>query len=462
MALRRVLLVVPETPAIADSARLAMAPLSRRIASEAVQPPPGFTVDETFSAVRLHAPATSPPPSFKLLSEAATPRGVKADAGAYVVRGYVDHTDLERVSSDSALPDGSARVFADPEIGLVPTCGGDPPVGTARDVRQRLGSGRLRRLGMDGEGVAVAVVDNGINLEFLRRRGLSPTLDVHLSWSPLRTVQAGQAPVDHGTMCAFDVAIAAPDATLLDFAVLQSTRRGGSVMDGVLSDAVQAYGVLLAMMTLGDDQRPFHSLVVSNSWGMFHPSWDFPAGHPGRYADNPNHPFNIIVGSLAQAGADILFAAGNCGPGCPDRRCQGNVTNTITGANSHPDVITVAGVDTADNVVGYSSVGPGALAREKPDIAAYTHFAGSEAFGSGEPDSGTSAACPVMAGVVAALRTAVHYERGKTNHSPASVKTFLLQHAVRRPRGASTGWSPVDGHGIITTAQFDRAAAALP
>jgi subtilase family protein len=314
---------------------------------------------------------------------------------------------------------------------------------------------------MDGEGVAVAIVDNGINADFLRQRGLSPKLDVYLSWSPLRTVRPGHAPVDHGSMCAFDAAIAAPDATLLDFAVLQSTRRGGSAMDGILSDAVQAYGVLLTMMMLGDDQRPFHSLVVSNSWGMYSPTWDFPAGHPGRYADNPNHPFNIVVGSLAQAGADILFAAGNCGPGCPDYRCQGHVVNAISGANSHPDVITVAGVDTTGRVAGYSSVGPGALTHDKPDIAAYTHFLGSEAFGWGQPDSGTSAACPVMAGVVAALRTSVHYDRGKANRSPAALKAFLLQHAVRRSAGEAAGWSPIDGYGIVTTAQFDQAPSAL-
>ena len=463
MAVRRVLLLVPETSAVADSVRLAMTPASTRITASVLSLPKGFRVDETFAAARLHAPGTAPPmPAYKLLHMAPMPTPVTPEYTACVVRGFLDDADLERVERESRLPDQSTRVFSDPEIGLTPTCGADPPVGTAGDVRRRLGIGRLRRLGLDGDGVAVAVVDNGINLEYLRTRGLSPELDVHLSWSPLRTVQPGSALVDHGTMCAFDAAIAAPDATLLDFAVLQSTRRGGSAMDGVLSDAVQAYGVLLNMMLLPDDERPFHSLVVSNSWGMFHPSWDFPLGHPGRYADNPNHPFNVIVGSFAVAGADILFAAGNCGPACPDRRCQGNTTNTITGANSHPDVITVAGVDTTGAVVGYSSVGPGALTAQKPDLATYTHFLGSEAFGAGEPDSGTSAACPVMAGVVAALRTAVPFDRGSVNRSPAAVKAFLLQHGVRRRAGAPTGWAADDGHGIATTAQFDQAARLLP
>jgi hypothetical protein len=63
--------------------------------------------------------------------------------------------------------------------------------------------------------------------------------------------------------------------------------------------------------------------VVNNSWGMFNPTWDFPVGDPQNYSDNPNHPFNIIVASLEAAGADILFAAGNCGPGMPRHAVSG-------------------------------------------------------------------------------------------------------------------------------------------
>jgi hypothetical protein len=36
-------------------------------------------------------------------------------------------------------------------------------------------------------------------------------------------------------------------------------------MDGVLSDAVQAFGLLLGLMSLPADERFFHSLVVNNS-----------------------------------------------------------------------------------------------------------------------------------------------------------------------------------------------------
>lgn len=146
-------------------------------------------------------------------------------------------------------------------------------------------------------------------------------MDFYASWSPVSSVTPGASPVDHGTMCAYDVMLAAPHALFLDYALLQSTRGGNSQMDGILSDAVQGFSRLLQLMLLPDDERQFRSMVVSNSWAMFNPSWDFPPGNPGRYADNRDHPFNVIVQSLSQAGADIVFAAGNCGLACPNDRC---------------------------------------------------------------------------------------------------------------------------------------------
>ena len=117
----------------------------------------------------------------------------------------------------------------------------------------------------------MAIVDTGINLEHLRGQGLAPRLDPHVSWSPISGVKPGHFSVDHGTMCAFATSIVAPQSVLLDLPVLQSRRAGGSIMDGLLSDAILAYSVLLQMMRTPEDQRPYHALVVSNSWGMFHP-----------------------------------------------------------------------------------------------------------------------------------------------------------------------------------------------
>jgi hypothetical protein len=459
----RVLFVVPETDELAAQSEIAMTTMGVAVGTDpaSVILPAGFELDEQFDPVPIEGPrAGGNLVTFASTTAVRAPSPVPASPSAYVVRGFIESSDLQKVTQACELSTGETRLFSDPDIGLMQTCGGDPPVGHDGDVRRLLQAGRLRQLGMYGHNVGIVIIDNGINLSHLHSRGIPARLDIWNSHSPATHILPGTFPVEHGTMCAYEALLMAPSATLLDFAVLRTPRSGGSVMDGTLSEAVLAYGKLLKLMLLPDEERLYHSLVVNNSWGMFHPSWDFPPTHPGRYADNSSHPFNVIVGSLAQAGVDILFAAGNCGPTCPDRRCQGQTTNTITGANSHADVLTVGGVDINDALAGYSSQGPGALKNDKPDFVTYTHFSGSEAFGRGTPDSGTSAACPVAAGVVAALRSQRPY--GRTNgRTPGVVQNFLRQHATRRGSGA-TGWQSNDGYGILTTADFDQASTYIP
>jgi hypothetical protein len=84
---------------------------------------------------------------------------------------------------------------------------------------------------------------------------------------------------------------------------------------------------------------------------------------------------------MAGVGIDIVFAAGNCGAVCADIHCQGRTAQAIMGANAHPDVLTLGGCDTTDQIVGYSSQGPSIpnMSPQKPDVTAYTHFLGSEA-----------------------------------------------------------------------------------
>ena len=229
-------------------------------------------------------------------------------------------------------------------------------------------------------------------------------------------------------------------------------------MAGLLSDAVKAYAALRAyLVSMPEDDR---RLVVTNSWGMFNPGWDFPPGHPGNYSDNPAHPFNIIVSSLEAAGADVLFATGNCGRDCPDGRCA-FPARPICGANSHPKVLSIGGVDVQQNRVGYSSQGPGRLAMRKPDVCAYTHFDGSGVFAP-DPDSGTSAACPVAAGVVAAVRT----KFGSDEVPPADLRAVMRRTAIDKGGHAfdyDYGYGIIDPKAIVRKiGDGDVVATAAP
>lgn len=332
-------------------------------------------------------------------------------------------------------------VFADVAIEPMIICPGSAPMGNTADVARLLCTDRLRAAGMDGSGVLLAIVDTGINAAHLAARGLTPAMDSGRSWVPGAGMVPFNAPVGHGTMCAFDALIAAPRATLLDIQLLRAT---GAFATAFLSEAIRAYAHLQTVMNAPRRPGESRSLVVNNSWGMFHPSWDFPVGHPGNYSSNPNHPFNRAVAALEAAGADILFAAGNCGADCADGRCQGVVTNAIYGANGHSAVLTIAGVDTSKARVGYSTQGPGRLSLNKPDVCGYTHFSGSGVYAA---DGGTSAACPVVAGVVAATRSRRPYQPGNPAVSPHAIRD--LMRSTAEDLGAA-GFDFNTGFGVVS------------
>ena len=433
----RVLVVLRPTPDLsaaaagADASALGAHPLSEI---------PSFQLDGEFPPVAL-------PSREGLIGTAFT---TESSAATYVVRGEIPSENPAAYAALTARAD-VVGVFSDPAIESSIICPGSPPQGTAADVARLIGVAQLQAAGFDGKGVDVAIVDSGINLAHLASKGRNQQVDASRSFTPSGVSTApGQHPVHHGTMCAFDTGIAAPNATFLDHAVLLSSTSGPTVMSGLLSDAIRSYSILLTMM-LSPSPKP-RRLVVNNSWGMFSPTWDFPVGHPGNYSDNPIHPFNVIVGSLEAAGADIFFAAGNCGRDCPDGRCGFGATLPICGANSHPAVMSVAGVDTTKLRVGYSSQGPGRLSRQKPDVSAYTHFVGSEAFGSGTADSGTSAASPVAAGIAAAIRT---------KYAPAALSPAQLRALIQRTAEdvGGVGFDHDYGWGIIDVAAL---VAQLP
>ncbi len=432
---------------------------AKKLSQKAIPKITGFVHDSSFSTVAVPQEfsgsargISEDEPDDLYDTEAGIEFNFELSESTYLVRGEVDDKNLDKFESNALSKREVVAVYSDPDIQPTIICPNSAPLGTDKTVEKLLNISRLHKCKANGAGVRVAIVDTGVNMKYLATKGKTPSFDAAGSWKPATsTVTPGSAPVGHGTMCAYDVCIAAPKCTILDIALLTTRRTGSTVMEGFLSDAILAYRHLINLQR-NVSPRPGvnKSLVVNNSWGMFHPSWDYPVGHPGNYSDNPNHPFNRIVRSLERCGADILFAAGNCGKDCPDGRCQGVTTKTIYGANSSPYVLTVAGVDTSKKRVGYSSIGPGRLTTKKPDISGYTHFKGSDVYAA---DGGTSAACPVVAGVVASIRTRRPLDFTNSATRPAAIRNLVRSTAQDLgPTGFDyeTGFGVINGNSLAT------------
>jgi hypothetical protein len=405
----------------------------------------------------------------------------------FIIRGFIQANSPASIPTLIKGSEGASdlKLYSDPGTGASLICPNSPPLGTIDDARAKLRFDLLQAHGLTGANVAVALLDSGIFLQYLshaeltlpvpafplpeRLAGDPPILDAANSWTPAGlTMPPGDRRIDHGTMCAYTALAVAPKATLLDYPHLSARAPGDHSVGGTVGAATQAFGKLIyfwIMNLLAGPAATYRALVVSNSWTIFHPCWeDFPPGHPGRYIDNFNHPFHVLVWILSRLGADIVFAAGNGGLPCPVPAFLHLSAGSIRGAAAYAETLAVAACDVHDFRVGYSSQGPavimsGGLTPNKPDITAYTHYLGSQVFGSREADGGTSTACPIAAGCIAAIRTKI----GPTKVSPALLFD-TLRSTARQGNGGGPGgvFNPDYGYGILDPVAAYQTLALLP
>src|SRR3989442_6045714 len=222
----------------------------------------GVRFDETYHPVRVlrRIGGGDDPPAATGFNYAAV-----GPADTYALRVEVDDEDaIERLRGDRQSE--IVGVFADPAVSPFPSayCG-DAPVGATADVARRLGVRALGGAGLTRRGFHVAVVDAGID---------GSRLPVAGGWAPTRGYVPGSSAPGHGTMVAYDVRIAAPDAQILDYALLKSQ---AGTWAAFLSDGIAAFADLIERVGAAPGRW-----VVNNSWGLFDRLNDAPIGSPEK------------------------------------------------------------------------------------------------------------------------------------------------------------------------------------
>jgi hypothetical protein len=326
-----------------------------------------------------------------------------------------------------------------------PTESPDPIFATRKIANELMGI--IEENGKEpGTGANVVIVDQGLNEDYIKHLhgffmgGWSLTE----SQGPGKYPRPGKYGVGHGSMLARNVLKVAPDAAIYDLPIVpQDINDSEKFLSTVHAAFDQVLETIEGLQSRDEDQwrRPW---VFVNAWAVYNTRGEHPKGD---YTQGREHKFNQLIAEMAKK-FDIVFAAGNCGQFCPSRRCGVDDVgpgHSIIGANSLPDVLTV-GAARADGMwLGYSSQGPGTLSHCKPDLCAASQFC--EDDDAATVNTGTSAACAIAAGVVAAFRS-----RCGTALSPARLKEKLI--ATARPGKV---WDNRIGHGIINAAAAFRA-----
>jgi hypothetical protein len=317
-------------------------------------------------------------------------------------------------------------------------------------ARRLLGADTLVRSGLKGRNVNVVIVDEGLDRTRIPLANWGGGWSVQISPGVVR--QPGMtSPGAHALMIAHNVLDLAPEAVIYDLPLIPP--RIANVPLFISSADAIWQSVLSYIRILRTFPQWSGPWLMVNAWGIFDRASENPLGD---YTERPSHPFNITVrDTVASDQIDVVFAAGNCGQFCPSPRCgphDRGPGHSIYGANSHPMVLTAGAVLSDEMWLGYSSEGPGQplLSSAKPDLCAPSNFR--ETRDASALNTGTSAACALVAGAVAALRSG-----WPAATVPPQALKMLLNFTAAQPHGPAP-WNGRFGYGIL---DLEAAVSAL-
>jgi hypothetical protein len=293
-------------------------------------------------------------------------------------------------------------------------------------------------------------------------------------------------PRRHAHVTVRNVLAMAPEALIVDVPLLPATITD---FTAYLSRVHFAFRTIRAVAAILRTVQPQLGVVVVNAWAVYDSARAKGAGV--SYLTDRTHVVNAEVIEAAAARIDYVFAAGNTSRLIRDPRVgayDGEPYRSIYGANALPEALCVTSVRVDGLWPGHASRGPeapsiatgtaaaapspapGLIGRllglivsgwsrpaaatgtggaqaapsPKPDIAIPAEFA--EDDDAGASNLGTSAACGLGAGVVAAART--------RNATLASAALFGMIAATARPLPPQNGWNNRLGHGVIDVSRL--------
>jgi len=338
--------------------------------------------------------------------------------GARVKYNYktIDATALKMPAgnlNDLAEVPGVEMVYLDREVHTlldtsVPVIGGDQ----ARSM-----------FGVSGADVTIAVIDTGIDAshESLDDLDDDPATDDDKVIAFEDFVNSRTDPYDdngHGTHCAGIAAGTGGDSDYVGVAPM-SRLVGVKVLDqyGFGSESDCMAGIEWCIL----NKDVYGIDVISISWG-------------DDMNGDGTSPMELACDSAVGAGIVVCVAAGNSGPG----------SSTVGTPASAKEVISVGAIEDSMDIAYFSSRGPTADGRTKPDVCAVGVDVIAPAANSGDgylAHSGTSMATPHVAGVAALM---IEYNPCIT---PSEVKDILHNTSVDKgdPGPDNTyGWGVVD------------------
>ena len=269
---------------------------------------------------------------------------------------------------------------------------------TSRSITSLVQAPILWRRGIRGNGVKVAILDTGLQVNHPHFVNIKDAVDFTDEKDPIDRV------IGHGTFVA-----------------------------GVIASSRDCLGIAPA--------AELYSLKVFNSKQASHTSWFLEAFNYALQMDvdilnlsigGPDFNDKLFVKKVMELTAKgIIFvsALGNDGP----------LYGTLNNPADQLDVIGVGGLNYEDEIADFSSRGmtlweiPYGYGRVKPDIVTYgTAIRGSSLRGTCRYLTGTSVSSPVVTGIIALLVEVMKKnERLNRIRSPASVKQVLMASAER-------------------------------